>query len=63
MLSRLITYLLDILWVLVGTWIIMHSPFTFDEKLIFTILYVGVTITTRIYLSTREIMSELFRLK
>ncbi len=63
MLSRLITYAIVILLAMAIAWVIIHSPFTFEEKLIFTILYVGVTITTRIYLSTREIASEIFRHK
>ena len=63
MLSRLITYAIDILWAMAIAWIIMHSPFSFEEKLIFTILYVGVTLSTRMCICTREIATEIFRLK
>ncbi len=37
--------------------------FTYKGKLIFTILYVGAVLSTRMYICTREIVSEIFRNK
>ena len=59
MLERLIVYILDLLWAVVLTYVIIGTSFSTEAKIIFAIVYVGTTITSILNVQFQKLRANL----